>query len=124
MKLNRRMFLVGGGSLALASATGGLALGRPRTPAAVRPVDVTAIPIDHFSVLERDRQRFGALTFRSGLDLRTDDMRFGGFSGLWRSPDGRELVAVADNSQWLTAGVETRNGRLAGLTDVLLGPML
>ena len=31
--------------------------------------------------------------------------RFGGFSGLWRSREGRDLVAITDNGFWLTAKV-------------------
>jgi hypothetical protein len=86
---------------------------------------VSATPIRFLSVTDRDRRRFGALTFRSGLVLESSLEGFGGFSGLWRSPDGQDLVALADNAQWLTARVETDDeGRLAGLAETVMAPLL
>ena len=67
--------------------------------------------------------RFGDLAFRSGLDLRSSAKEFGGFSSLWRSKDGRELVALADNAQWLRARVETAEGHLSGLAGSVLTPL-
>jgi hypothetical protein len=75
-------------------------------------------------VTEPGRRRFGALTFRSGLELRALSDGFGGFSGLWRSADGRDLVALADNAQWLTGRLEMRDGRLVGLSDTAMAPLL
>ena len=54
--------------------------------------------------------------FRSGLDLRSTVSAFGGFSGLWRSAERAEIIALADNAQWLKARVETSDGRLSGLS--------
>ncbi|HEY7863892.1 MAG TPA: esterase-like activity of phytase family protein, partial [Thermoanaerobaculia bacterium] len=74
---------------------------------------------------ERDRRRFGELAFRSGMVLECDEPSFGGFSGLWRSPDGLDLVGLTDNAQWLTARVETDDeGRLSGLADAVMAPLL
>lgn len=87
-------------------------------------VEVRGYPFDHFSVGDRDRKRFGELTFRGGVELQSSHDAFGGFSGLWRSPDGGEIVAVTDAAQWLTAKVATANDRLSGLTDVTMAPAL
>ena len=64
-----------------------------------------------------EKTRFGQMIFRGGLVLTGDHPRFGGLSGLWRSPDGRDLVAVTDNGFWLTGKPAYRNGRLAGIGD-------
>jgi hypothetical protein len=125
VRLSRRGLLALGGSAAVA---GGLVAHR----AAALPagsdepvaVEVRAAPIANFSLAEKDRRRFGALTFRSGVELQARAEGFGGFSGLWRSPDGQNLVAITDNAQWFTARVATQEGRLAGLADAVLAPLL
>ncbi|MBF9232839.1 esterase-like activity of phytase family protein [Microvirga alba] len=124
MRLNRRLFLIGGGVTAAAAVVAERTLARPRAAAAITPIDISARPIDHFSVTDQSRNRFGDLLFRGGLDLRSSDSRFGGFSALWRSPDGARLVSVADNAQWLTARVQTSDGRLSGLAEAKLAPLL
>ena len=88
------------------------------------PILVEAKPISRFSVSDPDRVRFGDLAFRSGLDLRSSAKEFGGFSSLWRSVNGREIIALADNAQWLRARVETSEGRLSGLADAVLTPLM
>lgn len=123
MRLSRRSFLLGGGALAAATAAGQALAKRPQVFNAATPIAVEAKPISRFSVADPDRVRFGDLAFRSGLDLRSPAKEFGGFSSLWRSKDGRELVALADNAQWLRARVETAEGHLTGLTGSVLTPL-
>jgi hypothetical protein len=85
---------------------------------------VQATRIDALDTGAPERRRFGALAFRSGLDLQSPVDAFGGLSGLARSADGRELVAVTDSAHWFTARVLAENGHLAGLADTVLAPML
>lgn len=87
-------------------------------------VQVRATPLAGFSKADPSAWRFGDLAFRAGLVLSSDDPGFGGLSGLWRSPDGGRLVAVSDHAQWLTARVDRAEGRLAGLSEVRLAPVL
>ncbi len=117
MRLTRRAFLAG---VAASAALPGPAKARPQAPSEPTSIVVTATPIESFSVAERERRNFGVLTFRSGLQLRSDFEGFGGFSGLWRSPGGEEIVALADNTQWLTARVVSTGGRMTGLIDAVL----
>jgi hypothetical protein len=86
------------------------------------PIAVRATPIERFAA--GGQARFGALSFRSGLELQANEREFGGFSGLWRSGDGGEIVAITDRARWLTARVALAGGRLAGLNDAVLAPML
>jgi hypothetical protein len=97
---------------------------RPSAMAAETAIAIEATAIDHFSVSEPERRRFGALAFRSGLVLKSNVSGFGGFSGLSRSADGRQIVAIADNSQWLTARVDVGDGPLSGLSNAILAPIL
>lgn len=124
MRLSRRNFLIGGGAAAAAAAFGGRALAqRPQAFQDATAISVTADPISRFSTSDPDRTRFGALLFRSGLDLKSPVSAFGGFSGLWRSADGRDIIALADNAQWLKARTETSDGRLSGLSGAVMAPL-
>lgn len=122
--LTRRTLLAGGGALAAAGVAGAALAQRPQAFRNATPVPVTAQPIGRLSVTDPDRTRFGSLLFRSGLDLRSEVSAFGGFSGLWRSPRGQEIVALADNAQVLQARVETADGRLSGLSHAVMAPLL
>ena len=117
MRLTRRAAV--GGLGALAFAPDALAQAPEAGPAAI-----SARPIAAFEPRNPEKTRFGSLVFRSGLVLSGSHPRFGGFSGLWRGPDGRDLVAVTDNGFWLTAKVASHNGRLAGLEGAELAPIL
>jgi hypothetical protein len=121
LRLTRRALLAGA---AASAALDGPAKARPQAPSEPTPVAITATPIEVFSTTERERRTFGALTFRSGLQLKSDFAGFGGFSGLWRSSGGTDLVALADNTQWLTARVVSADRRMAGLADAVVAPVL
>lgn len=124
--LSRRTFLIGG---PVAAAVGVLAdkvalAQRPQAFLNATPIAVTAQPISRFSMSDPDRSRFGALYFRSGLNLKSETSAFGGFSGLWRSPKGQEIIALADNAQCLKARLETSDGRLSGLSRTIMEPLV
>lgn len=108
--------------LAVAAALSGLSSG-PR-PGASLAVATTPVPLD-----PRDpaRDRLGALRYRGGLWLRSDDPRFGGLSDLRVSADGRELRAVSDCGRGFTARLSYGgDGSLRDLLDPrlmdLVGP--
>ncbi|WP_162419819.1 esterase-like activity of phytase family protein [Microvirga brassicacearum] len=123
MRLSRRSFLIGGGGIAAVAVAGRALAQRPQVFQEATPIAVQANPISRFSVADPDRVRFGDLAFRSGLELRSAAKEFGGFSSLWRSANGRDLVALADNAQWLRARVETTEGHLSGLAETVLTPL-
>ncbi len=67
----------------------------------------------------------GRLRYLGGLELRSRDPRFGGFSALWVSADGRELVALSDRGWWLRGEMHYGpGGRLSGLVKTRLGRLL
>jgi hypothetical protein len=68
--------------------------------------------------------RVGRLEYRGGLALTSGDSRFGGFSALDISADGRSLLAVSDKGAWLRATlVYDRDGRLSGAIEATMGPI-
>jgi hypothetical protein len=87
------------------------------------PIEVSLRPI----VLDsRDpaRDRVGKLIFRAGYSLSANDSRFGGWSDLDISEDGRRLTAISDRGYWFDATVEHRsNGAIDVLKDARLGQL-
>lgn len=120
MSLSRRSVIAGLGAAAL----GLPARAQSLEPARV-PVSVSSRPIASFEPGNAAKTRFGQLIFRGGLQLSGSHPRFGGFSGLWRSPDGTRLIAITDNGFWLTGKLARNNqGKLAGLEEAELAPIL
>jgi hypothetical protein len=124
LRLSRRSLLIGGGTVAALGVAGTSFAQRPAALEGPAAIEVRARPIASLSAEDRERRRFGGLTFRSGLDLSSPNPVFGGFSGLSRSADGRSLVAVSDASHWLTARVESAARHLFGLSGVVMAPVL
>lgn len=65
----------------------------------------------------------GALSFRGGLHLRSDDPRFGGVSGLAAAADGGAFVSVTDSGHWVVGALVWRGGRLAGVANARILPL-
>ena len=64
------------------------------------------------------RQRIGRLTWRGGIEITSNNSRFGGLSGLLVSADGDRLLAVSDKGRWLAARLRyDAEGRLIGIAD-------
>jgi hypothetical protein len=85
--------------------------------------DVQAIPVP-VDPQHPERVRVGSLEFRGGLELRGDDARFGGLSGLSISRDGRWLVAVTDQGHWVRlALLHDDRERLVGIAEARLGAL-
>ena len=61
-----------------------------------------------------DRTRFGALTFRAGVEINDPPSAFSpAFPPLCGSRDGETLIAVSDAGQWFAAGGDRRRGPIS-----------
>ncbi len=89
-----------------------------------RAIRIAQRSLASFQPSEPSRLVFGRLRYRAGYALSSGAKEFGGFSGLWRSADGRRLVAISDRAHWLAATVSQANGAMGGLSDAVLAPML
>ena len=88
-----------------------------------RPIEVEAEPFANFAVAG-DESSFGELEFRGGVVLSSRDKDFGALSGIALRPDGKSLVAVADTGFWFTGTLIETDGRLTGLADAAIAPIL
>ncbi|KQY97385.1 hypothetical protein ASD45_22185 [Pseudolabrys sp. Root1462] len=125
MKFSRRTFIFAALIAGVTAVAGTWALaGGPRFATEPTAVQIRATPIASFDNSDPTRVRFGALEFRGGLALTSDFAAFGGISGLHVDADGAHILAVTDNGSWLKARMVYRDGRLDGLADAEMAPLL
>jgi hypothetical protein len=85
-------------------------------------IQLTSTPVN-FARFSLGSERLGKLAFRGGIMLASDDERFGGFSGLAVSSDGRSLLAISDDGWWLKADLTYRADRLMEAGRAVLQPL-
>jgi hypothetical protein len=84
---------------------------------------VEAVPIQ-LDPEDPSRSRFGLLTFLAGFELRSEDARFGGLSGLAMDRTGRGLLILSDRGRWLSAELKLDpGGSLIGFGTWKMGPL-
>ena len=104
------------GSLALAAVL--------HTSRAVTRISIDAAPIAAFDSHDPARTRFGALEFRGGLALTSDNAAFGGISAIHLAGNGAHFLSVTDNGSWLRGRITYRDGKPSGIADAEMAPML
>lgn len=86
-------------------------------PAHAGPVEVFATPLP-LNAQSPDTTRIDGLRYTGGLVLSSPDKRFGGWSGLLASPDGKHITSVSDNGFLLHLTLQwNADGRLSGIAD-------
>jgi hypothetical protein len=92
--------------------------------APAEPLVVRTAPIPLYPNAPNER-RAGSLLYRGGVQLSSSDRRFGGWSDLAVSADGREILAISDEAHWLRAKLSyAESGDLASMSDAQIAPML
>ncbi len=94
----------------------------PPRVAAMQPLPLTATSIA-LNPDDPGQQQVGRLRYMGGLVLKSTDDSFGGLSGLRAGPDNR-LLAVSDTGNWVTFTTIERDGRLVGVSDGSITPIL
>jgi hypothetical protein len=122
--LRRLCLAMAASAAALVAAMGPAAAVKPTVarPGPV-PVHCNADPVRRFEIGETTT-RFGELRFLDGIEIACSGPYFGGISGLALQPDGAGFVMVSDAGLWATGRFVETGGRLSGLADVAVGPML
>jgi hypothetical protein len=95
----------------------------PPLSAQERPLEIHATAL----ALKSDdpaASTIGRLRWRGGIAMTANSRRFGGWSDLHLSPDGRELFSISDEGSWLTATIDyDANGNIIGLSQGKIGPL-
>lgn len=97
----------------------GLALA---SPVRGEPLPLSVTPIETFA-LAADGAPAEALAFLGGLEVTSDDRRFGGLSGIEFDSDGNAII-VSDTGMVIRARLETTDDRLTGLADATMQRLL
>ncbi len=84
---------------------------------------VRAIPVKSFNLFSQ-LVTFGGLEWRGGIELASDDERFGGLSSLELTEDGSDLLAVSDRGFWFKADLIYTDGHLSGLGNAVMASIL
>lgn len=86
-------------------------------------LSVRTQPVKSFTMFSQ-LVTFGGLEWRGGIELASDDERFGGLSSLELSADGTGLLAVSDRGFWFKADLTYTDDHLSGLKDPVMAPIL
>jgi len=86
-------------------------------------IKVSATPVA-LNPEDADETHVGKLIYRGGLKLTSPNKHFGGLSGILVSDDGERFVAVSDKGFWVTGELTYDQGRLSGVQNVELAPLL
>ena len=96
----------------------------PRPPEPPAKIEVRARPIVAFEPGNPSREKFGALTFRGGLELTSPHPHFGGISAIRVADDGAHFLAVSDKGHWLRGRIDYDGTRPTGIADAEMAPVL
>jgi hypothetical protein len=96
----------------------------PKPADGPRAITITSQPILSFDSRDQSATRFGKLTFRGGLELKSPDKAFGGLSGLHMMADGRQFIAATDRGNWLRGEIRYDGIKPAGIVNAEMAPML
>lgn len=121
---SRRRLLAAGAGAALAALAGPERAAAQPVRAGGTDITIRSFPINAFSPGQPTRTAFGRLEFRGGLELQSDYRGFGGLSSIRTDAAGQRLTAVTDKGQWLGARIETEGGKLSGLAQARMAPIL
>lgn len=94
----------------------------PPRVAAMQPLPLTAAPVA-INPENPAQLDVGRLRYMGGLVIKSTDKAFGGLSGLRAGNDGR-LLAISDTGNWVSFRTIERDGRLIGVSDGIIAPIL
>jgi hypothetical protein len=98
--------------------------GSAQQPTAGGPATMWATQISTFR-FGSSQTKFGELEFLGGLRLVSSNDLFGAASAIRFRRDHRHFVSVLDTGHWWTGAIERdEDGRLKGITDATITPMI
>lgn len=119
--MNRMLALLAG--VAIAAMLAGCTSTSTAEPALPDAITLSAHPVP-LSAQDASEDHVGRLHYRGGLVVTSPDKRFGGWSGLRISADGRHILSQSDESHFLRADLTyDAKGNLAGIEHGQLADM-
>ncbi len=112
------LLALGGGTVAAVWAAGDPLPGSRVEQVALQ---ASAVPLNSS---DPGANRIGRLLFMGGVEIRSDDRRFGGLSGLLWEPACNRLLAISDTGAWWVIEPVEREGRLEGIGRAWIAPIL
>lgn len=91
---------------------------------AVKRIEIHAQAIVAFDSQQPSRSHFGAVTFRGGLILESEDPDFGGLSGIRVMDDGEHFLALTDKGNWLRGRIVYDQNNPTSIDDAEMAPLL
>jgi hypothetical protein len=110
-------------TLAAGALAAAYAAGPPLGAGVVEPLLVTSVELP-LNRSDPAADRVGRLRFLGALHLRSDNIRFGGLSGVLWEPACRRLLAVSDSGTWVALEPEEDGDRLRGIHAAWIAPLL
>lgn len=101
-----------------------LAQQQPKEGELATKFEIHAQPITSFDLRDPQRREFGALVFRGGLELSSNQPGFGGLSSIRLFDSGTRFVIVSDRGRWVTGRLGYEGDRLSSVSDAEIAPML
>lgn len=121
--MKRAAFMAASGAAALVIALGACATEVPASSDLPDAIAVSYKPIP-LSSTDQKETRVGALIYRGGIEISSPEARFGGWSGLIVSADGKTMLSQSDEAHWLRAHlIYDAKGNLAGIDHAQLADM-
>lgn len=71
-----------------------------------------------------EQKTFGKLKWLGGLVLSSPSSYFGGVSGLVLTNNGRDMLAITDRGQWVSARIRYQGDQPVAMRDGRMGPLL
>ena len=86
-------------------------------------IDIRANDLDYFEYGSPSKKLFGRLKYLGGLSLLSSHSEFGGISGMSLGPDGRQLIAVTDDGNWITGELVYKATKPVGVRLAKISPL-
>lgn len=87
-------------------------------------IQIEAKPINAFDRNDPQRRVFGSLEFRGGLELSSDDPRFGGISALRTHVYDQNFLALSDRGYWLRGRIVYTGNCPSAIADAAMAPII
>ncbi|MBI3676114.1 MAG: esterase-like activity of phytase family protein [Proteobacteria bacterium] len=122
--MRRTLSFLSAGAIALGAVLSACASEAPAVNGLPHAIGLSSLSVA-LSPANLKERHVGRLIYRGGIQITSDDQRFGGLSGLIVSADGKRMLAQSDEAHWFRANlVYDAGGNLIAVEHGELADML